>query len=169
MNSHYSQSKAYDLSPNPDRPIMNQSMTTQSIPNPCIGMIGVVKEGCLHLSPIKGMAVLRPSLDYLDKLKDAEKERNLKLVQRQSEQSNDSTTEAKLMQVTVRSNEDKEGQKKAQQNELLRREQDEEWKQVVFYPIEVLIVFLLLLVLLFLFLILLLLLIIIKLFYSFKS
>ena len=85
----------------------------------------------MHLSPVHGNAVLRPCLDYIDQLKEQEKERNSKLVERQN--ASKEPGEAKLIQVSVRSNEDKEALKKAATNQLLRKEQDEPWKEATFY------------------------------------
>ncbi|KAL2916324.1 hypothetical protein HK105_204080 [Polyrhizophydium stewartii] len=89
-------------------------------------MIGVLRHRALHLRPISTILQLRQSLDYIDKINEKEKNASQRIMheERKEEGIED---EAKMIQVMVRSSDDKEASKRASVSEMQRQSDSEQW------------------------------------------
>ncbi|KAJ3283326.1 DNA-directed RNA polymerase III subunit RPC5 [Borealophlyctis nickersoniae] len=105
-----------------------QTLASSLLPANANYMIGILQDEQLHLTPVAATLQMRPSLHYIDKIKEKEKAASNKIAYEERREANaDEEDEGKVLQVTVRSAEDKEGAKKAAQAELLRQMEEEPW------------------------------------------
>jgi FKBP-type peptidyl-prolyl cis-trans isomerase len=88
----------------------------------------------IHLTPLSGIAQLRPTLKYLDKIAEKEKQATMRIQQEENKEAGvkDKEEEAKIFQRTIRQSDDKEAIRKIRQGEEEKKYEQEEWVQMAY-------------------------------------
>ncbi|KAI9364915.1 Sin-like protein conserved region-domain-containing protein [Zopfochytrium polystomum] len=97
--------------------------------------IAAVRDEELHMTPLTSTVQLRPAFRYLDKIHEKERAANqrIQLEEALAEGIAPVEEEAKLLQLSVRSADDKDAKKRASAAEELRRYEREEWSPLAYY------------------------------------
>ncbi|KAJ1843302.1 hypothetical protein LPJ73_005531, partial [Coemansia sp. RSA 2703] len=117
-----------------------QTLVSVNIPKNSTYLAAVVRAGEVHLTPVESLTQLRPSLKYLDRL--AEKQKEASKIHDDNEDADaddekDKEAKAQTIQVTVRSAEAEEAMRQ-QQNSIAYIQQkleEEPWSNLIYHDV----------------------------------
>ncbi|KAI8821517.1 Sin-like protein conserved region-domain-containing protein [Fimicolochytrium jonesii] len=121
----------------PKKLLEKQTLSSSLLPSQANYMVGVMKEDQLHLTPINMALQLRPSLYYIDKITEKQAARYQEDSVEANKRANpEYEEEAKILSVTIKGPEDKEGIRRAAQAELQRKAEEEAWQKMFIHHAE---------------------------------
>lgn len=126
--AHFSNDQAIHLSRGLDEKVNTLSFVSRPLDLSCKFLVGRIKENGLHLSNLDHVSQFYPSLEHLDKLDDLNKLNSTKI---QDAMDQDNVVEdAKIVQMSMRNNENTDMAVKMENQEFLRKLEDEKWTRV---------------------------------------
>ena len=125
---HFSPDQAMHLSRGLEGSIEQLSFVSRPLDLSCKFLIGRIKEDGMYLSLIDQISQFYPCLDHLDKVDDLNKLNSTKI---QDAMDTETTVEdAKIVHLSVRNDENSETVAKMENQEFLRKLEDEKWTRV---------------------------------------
>ncbi|KAI8083939.1 DNA-directed RNA polymerase III subunit Rpc5 [Thamnidium elegans] len=112
------------------------TLTSIEVPNQTKYVIGVIRDGELHLTPINTTVQLRPGFKYIDKIDEKWKAANKRIqdVEKQEEKKKgvDPNT-AQTLQVSVKNAEREGNMRRNVYSMSVRNAEEEDWQPIVYY------------------------------------
>ncbi|KAI9320153.1 DNA-directed RNA polymerase III subunit Rpc5 [Dichotomocladium elegans] len=113
------------------------TLSSTEVPSQTNYVVGAVRDGGLHLTPVRSIIQMRPAFKYIDKIDEKFKAANKRIQDAEKEEAatkpDPSTSKAQALQVTVKNSEKETTARRNAYSMAVRNAEEEPWQPIVYY------------------------------------